>query len=197
VRRRAVGTGDVKARFEVWFLSGDRVSVFIETDLEPGPALEVLETTVFLTLAAGVIANLPKKLAGALCERLREFPVPTRQGDIPTSVDGLDLVLPRGENGSKGFEGTLTMKGGLPVSRLKPRGFRLFGREVQDYSQTATMAVLHHLLLGFTSAGQVVLVEAAHSLALAGTLGVIKMTNHNKIAMEALESGIEEAEQSA
>jgi hypothetical protein len=193
VRRRA-GTDDVKARFEVSFLSDDQVSVFIETDLEPGPELEVLETTVFLTLAAGVIANLPKKLASALCQRLREFPVPTRREDIPATVDGLDLVLPHDEIGSKGFEGTLAMKGGLPVARLKPRGFRLFGGEVQEYSQTATMAVLHHLLLGFTSAGQVVLVEAARYLALAGTLGGIKMTNHSKIAWEALESGLKEAE---
>jgi hypothetical protein len=184
----------VNARYEIWFLSDDQVSVSIETDAEVGPTLELLETTVFLSLAAGVIANLPKRLADPLCERLREFPVPARRKDIPTTVGGFDLVLPRDERGRKGFEGTLTMKGGFPVSRLKPRGFRLFGREVQDYSQTATMAVFLHLLHGFTDTGQVVLVEAAHSVGLAGTLGFIKMTNHPQVAMTALEAGIEEAE---
>jgi len=47
--------GLVNAQFEIWFLSGDQLSVFIETDLEEGPiqSREVLEATVFLSLARG------------------------------------------------------------------------------------------------------------------------------------------------
>jgi hypothetical protein len=196
VQRWTVGTAGVNARIEIWFLPDDQVSVSLVTDLEEGPIVsrEVLETTVFLALASGVIANLPKKLADPLCEWLREFPVPETQEDIPTTVDGLDLVLPSGEPGQKGVEATFTMKGDLPVSRWKPRGFRLFGRDALDYSQTATKAMFLDLLLGLSPVGKVMLVEAAHSLGLAGTLGVIKMTNHPQVAMTALDAGIEEAE---
>src|SRR5207249_4317233 len=95
-------------RFEVWFLSGDQVSVLIETNREAGSihTRELLEATVFAAIAAGVIANLPKDRATALCERLATFPVPRSGDDIPTSVDGLDLVLPRSERGRKGCYGT-------------------------------------------------------------------------------------------
>jgi hypothetical protein len=85
------------------------------------------------------------------------------------------------------------MKGNRPVARLKPRGFRLFGREVQDYAQTATMAALLHLLLGFTATSRVMLVEAAHTLGNLGLGGAIKMTTHATVAMTALEGGIEAA----
>lgn len=154
------------ARFEIWFPSADEVSVLLETDLEaePGPKREVLETWVFAAIAAGVIANLPKPLAKPLCARLEEFPDTTSAEDVPAVVDGFHLVLPRPERARKGFQGNFTMKGDLPIARLKPRGFRLFGREVQEYAQTATLAVLHHLFHGFTCRSRVMLVQTAHAL---------------------------------
>jgi hypothetical protein len=188
---------EMTARFEVWFLSGDQVSVFVETSLEakPGHARELPEATVFAALAAGVIANLPKDRATTLCERLAAFPVPRTRDEIPTSVDGLDLVLPRSERGRKGCYGTPRMKGGLPVARLKFRGFGLFGDGgVHNCAQTATMAVLFHLLLGFSSDGCVILVEAAHALGKLGLSGAIGMTTHSHAAMAALEQAIEVAE---
>lgn len=183
-------------RFEIWFLSADEVSVFVETDLEnePGRAREVLETAVFTALAAGVIANLPKHLAKELSTRLAEFPCPMSDEDIPGAVDNFLLVLPRPERGRKGFEGTFAMKGPVPVAKLKPRGFRLFGREVQDYSQTATMAVLLHLLAGFSRVGRVMLVEAARSLGNLGRIGAFGMTNHVYAAQSALEGAVEAAD---
>jgi len=148
-------------RFEIWFLSDDRISVFLETDQETGPIhlRELLEITTVAALAAGVIANLPKDLAKPLCIQLADFSTPETQEDIPTRVDDLVLVLPGTERGRKGFEGTLKMKGGLPVARWKPRGFRLFGREVQDYSQTAITAVLLHVIGGLSSNGRAMLGE--------------------------------------
>jgi hypothetical protein len=185
------------ARFEVWFLSGDQISVFIETSHEAGPigTHEMLEAAVFASIAAGVIANLPKDRATILCERLADLPVPSSRDDIPTSVDGLDLVLPQPEGGRKGCYGTFRMKRGLPVARLKFRGFRRFGDPgVQDCAQTATMAVLHDLVLGFSPIGRVVLVEAAHALGNLGLTGAIKMTTHPRVAMAALDQAIEAAE---
>jgi hypothetical protein len=186
----------VVGRFEIWFPSADEVSVVVETDLENGPirTREMLETAVFAALAAGVIANLPKHMAKELSTRLAEFPRPTSDEDIPASVGDVQLVLPRPERGRKGFEGTFEMRGPLPVAKLKPRGFRLFGREVQDYVQTATMAVFLHLLLGFTQGGRVVLVETAHNLGFLGQLGEIKMTTHAHAAGHALDQAAETAD---
>jgi len=50
----------VNARVEVWFLSDDRVSVFVETDQETGVIYlrELLEITTVAAITAGVIANL-------------------------------------------------------------------------------------------------------------------------------------------
>ena len=85
------------------------------------------------------------------------------------------------------------MRGPLPVARLKPRGFRLFGREVQEYVQTATMALFLHLLLGFTGR-RGLLVETAHNLGLVGQLGQIKMTTHPQAAAYALDQAAEAAD---
>jgi hypothetical protein len=185
---------DMTARFEVWFMSDDQVSVFVETSREAGPVdmREVLETAVFAALAAGVIANLPKDRATTLCEHLARFPRPTSHDDIPTSVDGLDLVLPRFERDRKGVEGTFTMKGGLPITRLKFRGFGLLGNgHVQDCAQIATNAVLLHLLAGLTPNGRAVLVETAHALGKLGLSGAITMTTHPQAAMAALDQAVE------
>ena len=102
------------------------------------------------------------------------------------------LVAPAEERGRKGFEGTMDMSGNLPVGRWKPRGFPLFGREVQDYSQTATMALLLHVIGRLNSDGRAMLVKAVHSLALFGHLGQIKMRNHPTFAMMAMEGAIED-----
>jgi hypothetical protein len=181
--------------FEIWFPSSDEVSVSIETGLEAGPIQEreVLEIAVFASLAAGVIANLPKGAARELCSALEEFPSPTTDEDIPTTLGQVRLVLPRGERARKGFEGTVTMNGPLPVARWKPRGFRLFGREVQTYSQTAVMAAFLHLLLGLGRPGRNMLVETAHSLGRLGLIGAIGMTSHSRAAVAALEQGAEAA----
>lgn len=196
-RLKVIGVTD--ARFEIWFTSPDEVSVWLETDLEaePGPKREVLETWVFAALAAGVIANLPKPLAKELCSRLEEFPDTTNDDDVSAVVDGFHLVLPRPERGRKGFEGTFRVKGDLPIARLKPRGFRLFGREVQTYSQTATLVVLHNLFHGFTRGSRVMLVHTAHALGGLGQLGAIGMMNHAHAANTALDRGVEAAEAAA
>ena len=180
----------LNGRVEIWFLSDDRMSVFIETDgvfeWLPIGSRELFEILVFAALAAGVIANLPKDGREPLCRWLAGFPAPTREDNIPTQVGDLLLVLPDAERGRKGFEGTLAMKGDLPVARWKPRGFRLFGREVQDYSRTAIMAVLLHLTgeLGFDA--RVMLAETANTLGRLGLLGAIKMRNHASVAMMAV-----------
>ena len=51
----------------------------------------------------------------------------------------------------------------------------MFGREVQDYSQTGVMALFLHVLLGLTESSRFVLIETAHTLGLLGQLGAIKM----------------------
>ena len=169
-------------RFEIWFLQADEISVLIKKDLgresESGQWDEVrlMETAVFAALTAGVIANLPKHLGEELSTRLAEFPLPTRDKDgvldLPGSVDNFLLVSPRPERGRKGFESTVVMKGPVPFARMKTRGFRMFGRaancEVQECSQTATMAVLLDMLAGSAEAERVMFVEAAHVL---GNLG--------------------------
>ena len=70
-------------RFEVWFLSDERVSVLVETSLEEGSPIEreLLEITVFAGLAAGIIGSLGKVLARPLCERLARFPLPESRDD--------------------------------------------------------------------------------------------------------------------
>lgn len=183
----------MNGRFEIWFLSDDRISVFVETDQETGPIhlRELLEITLFAALAAGVIANLPKDVRKTLCTRLADFPAPTTRDDIPAGVGDLVLVLPGTERGRKGFEGTLKMKGDLPVARLKPRGFRLFGREVQDYSETATMAVLLHLSGGLSFHGRVILARVARTIGHLGLAGAIGMLNHGSVAMAAVDQAIE------
>jgi hypothetical protein len=183
----------VNARFEIWFLSDDRISVLLETDQETGPIhlRELFEITTVAALAAGVIANLPKDLAKPLCIQLADFSAPATQEDIPSRVGDLVLVLPGTERGRKGFDGTLKMKGDLPVARWKPRGFRLFGREVQDYSQTATMAVLLHVIGGLSSNGRAILAETARTLGRLGLTGGIGMLNHGSVAMTAVEQAVE------
>jgi hypothetical protein len=185
---------DMGGRFEVWFLSDERISVYVETDLEdtPGPEREVHEALVFTAVAAGIIANLPKAVAAPLCARLADFDVPATREDIPTSVGDRVLVLPQPDRDRKGFEGTVRMKeANLPVSRMKSRGFGWFGREVQDYAQAAALAIFFHLLAGFTSEGQVMLVEAARTLGNLGLAGGIGMTTHSHAAWTALEAGVE------
>jgi len=183
----------VNARFEIWFLSDDRISVLLETDQETGPIhlRELFEITTVAALAAGVIANLPKDLAKPLCIQLADFSAPATQEDIPSRVGDLVLVLPGTERGRKGFDGTLKMKGDLPVARWKPRGFRLFGREVQDYSQTATMAVLLHVIGGLSSNGRAILADTARTLGRLGLTGAIGMLNHGSVAMTAVEQAVE------
>lgn len=183
----------MNARFEIWFLSDDRISVLLETDQETGPIhlRELFEITTVAALAAGVIANLPKDLAKPLCIQLADFSAPATQEDIPSRVGDLVLVLPGTERGRKGFDGTLKMKGDLPVARWKPRGFRLFGREVQDYSQTATMAVLLHVIGGLSSNGRAILADTARTLGRLGLTGAIGMLNHGSVAMTAVEQAVE------
>jgi hypothetical protein len=183
----------VNGRAEIWFVSDDRISVSIKTDQETGDIYlrELLEIMVFAALAAGVIANLPKDGRGALCRWLADFAAPTGEDDIPTHVGDLLLVLPDAERGQKGFEGTLTMKGDRPVAKWKPRGFRLFDREVEDYSQTAIMAVLLDLHLGLSPKGQRILAEAANTLGNLGLIGAIRMRNHASVAMWALDQAVD------
>jgi hypothetical protein len=90
-------------RFEVWFIADDQVSVFVETNLEgtPGAAREVHEASVFTSVAAGIIANLPKAVATPLCERLADFDVPATREEIPTGVGDRILVLPYPERSGK------------------------------------------------------------------------------------------------
>jgi hypothetical protein len=186
----------LNGRAEIWFLSDDRISVSIETDQETGDVYlrELLEIMVFAALAAGVIANLPKDGREQLCSWLADFPAPTREDDIPTQVGDLVFVLPDAERGRKGFEGTLTMKGDLPVARWKPRGFRLFGCEVQDYSRTAIMAVPLYLTSGLSFKGRGILAETAGTLGRLGLQGVIKMRNHASVAMMALDQAVDAVE---
>jgi hypothetical protein len=190
---------DSDARFEIWFPSPDMVSVWVETNLEeePGPKREVLETWVFTAFAAGVIANLPKDAKKALSTRLADFPRQTSSDEIPCEVDDRSLVLPQQEGARKGFEGTFTVKGGLSVTKTKSHGFGLFGRDVQDCAQTATMALLLHLLLGFPSSSRMMLVEAARTLGNLGLAGAIGMTTHPHAAETALDRGVEAAEAAA
>jgi hypothetical protein len=138
-----------------------------------------------------VIANLPKDVAERLCIQLADFSAPATQEDIPTRVGDVVLVLPGTERGRKGFEGTFKMKGDLPIARWKPRGFRLFGREVQDYSQTATMAVLLHVIGGLSPDGRAILAETARTLGRLGITGAIRMRNHGSVAMLAVEQAVE------
>jgi hypothetical protein len=185
---------DMGGRFEVWFLSDERISVFIETDIEdtPGAAREVHEALVFTAVAAGIIANLPSALATPLCARLADLDVPTTREDTPTSVGNRVFVLPQPDRDRKGFEGTVKMKeANLPVSRMKTRGFGWFDREVQDCAQAAALAMFYHLLAGFSSDGQVMLVEAARTLGDLGLAGAIRMTNHSHAAWAALEAGVD------
>jgi hypothetical protein len=72
---------EMNARFEVWFLSDDRISVFVETDQETGDIQlrEVLEITTVAAIGAGVIANLPKDVAMPLCTQLEISPPRRRQ----------------------------------------------------------------------------------------------------------------------
>ena len=176
------------------------MSVSVETDpnldQEPHRVTEVLllEAAIFASLAAGVIANLPKPLARELSTRLAQFARPMSLEDVPGSVDGFDLVLPRPERDRKGLEGTLTMKGSISVAKLKPRGFRLFGREVQGYSQTATMAVLLYLLAGTPHGRHVMLVEAAHTVGTLGEIGAFGLTTHANGAQAALDAAAEAAD---
>ena len=183
---------DMGGRFEVWFLSDERISVFVETDLEatPGAAREVHEALVFTAVAAGIIANLPKAVATPLCRHLADFEAPATREDIPTSLGDWVLVLPQPDRDRRGFEGTVRMKEGhLPVSKMKTRGFGWFGREVQDYAQIAALAVFIHLLSGFSPDGRVMLVEAAQTLGTLGLAGAIGMTTHPHAAWAALEAG--------
>jgi hypothetical protein len=73
---------------------------------------------------------------------------------------------------------------------MKSRGFALLGRDVQDYAQTAALAVFH-LLAGFSSQGRVMLVEAARALGNLGLTGAVGMTTHPRAAMTALEAGVD------
>jgi hypothetical protein len=107
-------------------------------------------------------------------------------------VGDLVLVLPGTERGRKGFEGTLEMKGGLPVARWKPHGFRLFGREVQDYSKTATMAILLHVIGGLSPGGRAILAETARTLGNLGLTGAIGMLNHGSVAMMAVDQAVDD-----
>lgn len=182
---------------EVWFLSEDELAVSVVTDLEaqPGAAREVLETAGFAALAAGVLANLSKEPARTLAARLAEVALPPSSEDIPASVDGWLLVLPPEIRGnSRGFEGTFRLNGPLPVSRWKPRGFRLFSKDVQFYSGTAIEALFWHLLAGFTSQGRLMLVETARTLADLHQAGATGMTSHPRAAAAALDRGVETAE---
>ena len=107
-------------------------------------------------------------------------------------MNGLDLVLPGPERGRNGFEGTFKIERLIPVGRMKTHGFGLFGnRDVQDSAQTATMAVMLDLLLGFSSAGRALLVETAHAVGNLGLSGAIKLTNHSRLASAAVERGFE------
>ena len=82
------------------------------------------------------------------------------------------------------------MSGNLPVGRFKPRGFRLFGREVQDYSETAAMALLLHVIGRLNSDGRAMLTETVRTLGRLGLMGEIKMRNHPDVAMTAMEEAI-------
>jgi hypothetical protein len=187
---------DMGGRFEVWFLSDERISVFVETDLEATPeaAREVHEALVFTAVAAGIIANLPKAVAKPLCTCFADFEGPATREDISTSVRDRVLVLPQPDRDRNGFEGTVRMKEGrLPVARMKSRGFGWFGSDVpvQDYAQAAALALFIHLLAGFSSDGRVMLVEAARTLGNLGLAGAIRVTTHSHAAWTALEAGVE------
>jgi hypothetical protein len=180
-------------RFEVWFMPDDTVSVVVETDAgtDPTPEGEVLETAVFVALAAGTIANLPKHVRTPLCSWLADFELPADRDDIPTSVGDRILVLPSSEGERRGFTGTMTMKGAMPSARMKTHGFGLFGSSVQDYAQEAVQAVMLYLLLGFSPYARAMIVQAAHTLGNLGLAGAVRMTTHPQAAMTALEAGVE------
>ena len=187
---------EMAGRFEVWFLSDERISVFVETDLEdtPGAAREVHEALVFTAVAAGIVANLPNAVAAPLCRLLADFEAPASQEDIPTSVGDRVLVLPQPDLDRRGFEGTVRMKeGGTPRSRMKSRGFGWFGggAQVQDHAQAAVVALFLHLLGGFGPDGRVVLVEAARTLGSLGLAGAVGLSTHPHAAWTALEAGVE------
>jgi hypothetical protein len=185
---------EMRGRFEVWFLSDQRISVFVETGYEPSIELEIYEAVVFAAIAAGIIANLPKAVALPLCRLLADYEVPATREDIPTSVGDRVLVLPQPDRDRKGFEGTVKMKpGALPVSRMKTRGFGLFGRDVQDYARDAAIALFLHVLLGLSDEGRAMLVAAARSLGGLGLAGAIGLTTHPHAAWTAVNSGIDAA----
>jgi hypothetical protein len=185
----------MNARFEIWLLSDNRISVLLETDEEQGdPDLrEVLEITTVAAVVSGVIANLPKDVARPLCAQLADVSAPATQEDIPSMVGDLLFVLPGTEPGRKGFEGTVKMKGGLPVARWKPRGFRLFGSEVQDYSRTAAMALLLYTISGLSPSGRSLLARTAHTLGNLGLVGAIGLRNHPSVAMMAVHRALDDS----
>ena len=75
--------------------------------------------------------------------------------------------------------------------------FPPFGREVQDYSQTGTMAFFLNVLAGVSENSRFILVEAAHRLGLLGQLGAIKMRNHPSVAAHVLDEATEAAKEYA
>jgi hypothetical protein len=178
-------------RFEVWFISDDQVSVVVETSADDAEAFfrETHATAVFSALAAGIIANLPKEKANAFCSLLADFDLPANHYDIPTNVGDRSVVRTRPDGNRKGFEGKFDLSGAVPSGRMKTRGFGLFGSEVQDYAQTAVLAVLLHLLHDFTADGRIMLVGAANSLGRLGLAGAVGLRTHPHAAETALEAG--------
>ena len=73
----------MKTRFEIWFLSDDRISVFIETGQETSGSIAYNESLTVVAVAAGVIANLSKDVADSLCSELRDFSAPATQEEVP------------------------------------------------------------------------------------------------------------------
>jgi hypothetical protein len=121
----------VNAKFEIWFVSDDRISLLVETDEETGLIWrrELAESITVAAVTAGVIANLPEDVRTTLCNDLEASSVPPRLEVFATGFGDFAFALPGTERGCKGFVGTVKMKEytGIPTASWKPRGFRLFG----------------------------------------------------------------------